>query len=59
MILDEDAESTQLYTALQYKSSSIYDAVHLDVMHEENTKKTSDEKVCFINGVILWHVYLH
>ncbi|XP_026129529.1 NFAT activation molecule 1 [Carassius auratus] len=59
VILDEDAESTQLYTALQYKSSSIYDTVHLDVMHEEYTKKTSDENVCFINGVILWHVYLH
>ncbi|XP_050967537.1 uncharacterized protein si:ch211-243a20.4 [Labeo rohita] len=47
VILDEDAASASFYTALQYRSSSIYDTLQLDTMHEENTKKKkSDKKHC-------------
>ncbi|XP_073697606.1 NFAT activation molecule 1 [Garra rufa] len=47
VILDEDTVSASLYTSLQYRSSSIYDTLHPDTMHEENTKKKkSDKKHC-------------
>ncbi|XP_016381432.1 NFAT activation molecule 1-like [Sinocyclocheilus rhinocerous] len=47
VILDEDPASASLYTALQYRSSSIYDSLHPDTMHEENTlKKKSVKKHC-------------
>ncbi|XP_016372897.1 NFAT activation molecule 1 [Sinocyclocheilus rhinocerous] len=46
VILDEDAASASLYTTLQCRSDSIYDTLHSDTMHVENTKKTKSEKHC-------------
>ncbi|KAK2909151.1 hypothetical protein Q8A67_004988 [Cirrhinus molitorella] len=56
-ILDEDAASPSLYTSLQYRSSSVYDTLHPDTMHENTKKKKTDTKVCLINGVILHYMY--
>lgn len=52
VMLDEDAASASLYTALQHGSSSIYDTLSPEIMmHEENTrKKNSDKKVCLLGG---------
>ncbi|KAK7161412.1 hypothetical protein R3I94_004175 [Phoxinus phoxinus] len=48
VMLDEDAASASLYTALQHRASSIYDTLNPEIMiHEENTnkrKKMSDKK---------------
>lgn len=43
-ILDEDAASASLYTTLQCRSGSIYDTLHSDTMHVENSKKKKSEK---------------
>ncbi|XP_058641422.1 uncharacterized protein si:ch211-243a20.4 isoform X3 [Onychostoma macrolepis] len=46
VILDEDAASASLYTTLHCRSGSIYDTLHSDTMHVENTKKKKSEKHC-------------
>ncbi|XP_067297218.1 uncharacterized protein si:ch211-243a20.4 [Pseudorasbora parva] len=47
VMVDENAASESLYTALQHRSRSIYDTLDPKMMHEENTsKKNSDKKQC-------------
>ncbi len=53
---------TPFQQTLQGRSGSIYDTLHSDKMHVENTKKKKTEKVCLIrdcsiNGVVLHYMY--
>ncbi|XP_056106400.1 uncharacterized protein si:ch211-243a20.4 isoform X2 [Rhinichthys klamathensis goyatoka] len=59
VMLDEDPASASLYTALQHRSSSIYDSLNPEIMmHEENTReKNSDKKHCEAQEEVFDSVY--
>ncbi|CAM4479042.1 unnamed protein product [Leuciscus chuanchicus] len=59
VMLDENAASASLYTALQYRSSSIYDTMNPEIMmHEENPrKKQSDKKHCKAQEEVFESIY--